>query len=913
MPTDQETTVITCSRCNGNGREGGSDCPVCRGIGTGKVYGPLFLYWGRRIDVFAVRLETLKRGINAAVNVILALLGVLGFVMLALHARGGGRTVLSFGYWHDPHPRLLVFWFGVICLGMLYYRLTVAAARRKAVRLRSYGEEIEPFRPPADEAAWQGVRELPRDRRIDVSAAYSDQALRAVLEAFRLARKVQHAQLMPAHLFASLIQTTEVGVMLVRLELKFDMFKERFGAILAGLPHDEHATILSAEAEGVLIDAYIDAYENKQAKVDPTEVFVATVRDDQDLQDMLFEFGVDARKIANVAKWNVVDERLRTGHKRFSAAARLKPKGSMNRAMTAIATPFLDSLSSDLTMAAKFNRLAPVVAREREFEALFRAIEGGRKSVILVGNQGVGKNAIIEGLAQRMVEEDVPRILQDKRLVSLNLPQLVSGATPAEAQERLLTALYEVGRSGNIVLAVNDVGGMVGISAGSGESVDLSKVFAQELSRGYFFAICTSTPKDYVSAVEGSALGEALTKVDVAEPDEDEAIHILESKAGGIGYANGVFFSYDAVEKAVRMSDRYMHERYLPEKAIEVAREVAQAVRKERGSQTMVSGEDVAKIVSEKTSIPLTALTQEQSAKLLQLEERMHQRVIGQDQAVEAVAAAMRRAGAELREKERPIANFLFLGPTGVGKTELAKTLAESYFGSEDAMIRLDMSEYQDKAAIYKMIGEPAGDKAGGILSEAVRKQPFSLVLLDELEKAHPDILTLFLQVMDDGRLSDNTGRVIDFTNVILIATSNAGANFIQDAIRQGMGTEGIKEGLLSEHLKDHFRPEFINRFDDVIVFTPIQPDELLQITRLMLKKVGKRLEEKGIYFEITDAAVKELAEEGFDPLYGARPLRRVIQDKVDTAIADALLKGDIGRKDTVVYDMGGQIRVKKG
>jgi len=211
------------------------------------------------------------------------------------------------------------------------------------------------------------------------------------------------------------------------------------------------------------------------------------------------------------------------------------------------------------------------------------------------------------------------------------------------------------------------------------------------------------------------------------------------------------------------------------------------------------------------------------------------------------------------------------------------------------------------------MIGEPAGDKAGGVLSEAVRKQPFSLVLLDELEKAHPDILTLFLQVMDDGRLSDNTGRVIDFTSVILIATSNAGANFIQDAIKQGMGVEGIKEGLLSEQLKNYFRPEFINRFDEVIVFTPIQPDELLLITRLMLKKVGKRLEEKGIYFEVTDEAVKELAEEGFDPLYGARPLRRVIQDKVDTAIADALLKGEIKRKDTVVYDKGGEIRVERG
>jgi len=700
MDGNQETTLISCSRCGGSGQEGASVCPVCRGIGTGRMHGPLFLYWGRRIDVFAVFLDSLKSAVDVAVNVLLALLGLLGFAMLAWNANLESGSVLSAAYWHDPNPRLLLFWFGVICVGMLHYRRTVAAARQKAVRFRSYGENLEALQLPADDSVWEAVRALPRDRRIDVSSAYSHQAIRTVNDAFRLARKLRHAKLMPAHLFGSLISTMEVGVMLARLGLKFDMFKEGFSRILASSGRDEHSTVLSAETESALIDAYILAYEGKELKVEPTELFLAVIRADQALQDMLFEFDVDSRKVANVVKWNLADEYLRTRHKRFSAAARLKPKGAMNRAMTSMATPYLDMMSSDLTMAAKYGRLAPVVAREREFEALFRAIEGGRKSVILVGNLGVGKSGIIEGVAQRMVEEDVPEILQDKRFVKLNVAQLVSGATPAEAQERLLQALYEVGRAGNIVLAVSDVGGMVGITAGSGESIDLSKVFAQELARGYFFAICTSTPKEYVNAIEGSALGEALIKIDVAEPEIDDAIHILEAKVGGIGYANGVFFSYDAVEKAVQLSDRYMHERYLPEKAIEVAREAAQAVRKARGAKAMVMGEDVAAIVSEKTNIPLTALTEEQSAKLLKLEEKMHERVIGQDQAVEAVAAAMRRAGAELREKNRPIANFLFLGPTGVGKTELAKTLAESYFGSEDAMIRLDMSEYQDKGDI---------------------------------------------------------------------------------------------------------------------------------------------------------------------------------------------------------------------
>jgi ATP-dependent Clp protease ATP-binding subunit ClpC len=873
----------------------------------------MFLFWGKRVDGFSIFLGRLKRFIDAVVTVFLFLAFLGGTALLVLRVQATPVSeVLTAAFWQDPHSSLLAFWFGVICMCFWRYRRSVEAERTQPVKPRAYGERLKDVTLPEPPALWRAVRKMRRRDRLDVSMSFTSAALKALDDSWSLARKLKHASVEPVHLFAGLLQSTSIAVVFGRLGIRFDQVKENYYRLLAKLPQDDLATAFSGKVRDVLLQSYVEAYELKLPMVDVTEMFVAAIRADEGLQELLFDAGVTAQKAENVVAWIRVQELMRQRFKKFSAAAKFKPKSTMNRAMTALATPYLDRMSHDLTRSAASGYIDPVIGREREFESLFRVIEGGGKSVILVGQPGVGKEAIIEGVAQRMVEEDVPAILQDKRLLNLNIAQLVSGATAAEAQERLLTALYEVARAGNIVLVVPNVAGMVGITSGSGESIDLSQVFATELSRGYFFAIATATPREYSDALEGTPLGRALTKVEVPEMDENEAIRVLEAKAGMIEYQNGVFFSYDAVEAAVTMADRYLHEQFLPEKAIEIAKESALSVRNKKGKDAIITKEDVAGVVAEKTGIPLKQLTVEESQKLLDLESQMHQRMIGQDMAVKSVAAAMRRGRAELREQTRPIANFLFLGPTGVGKTELAKTLAEVYFGREDAMIRLDMSEYQDKAALYKLIGEPAGEQSGGILSEAIRKQPFSLLLLDELEKAHPDILTVFLQVMDDGRLTDNVGRTIDFTNVILIATSNAGAPFIQEELRKGTAMEIIKDRLLAEQLKAHYRPEFLNRFDDIIVFTPLSEAEIVKIAGLMLKKVAKRLEEKGFLFEATDEAVAELAHAGFDPLFGARPLRRVIQDRVDNAIADIMLKGQLRRRDKIILEKGGTLRVEK-
>jgi len=406
-----------------------------------------------------------------------------------------------------------------------------------------------------------------------------------------------------------------------------------------------------------------------------------------------------------------------------------------------------------------------------------------------------------------------------------------------------------------------------------------------------------------------SAAKSIFQEVKINEVERDGAIQIIETKAGPIEYKNQVYFSYASLEKAVDLSERFIHDRQLPEKAVNVIEEAAVLAGQKRGKNTIVSAEDVAEIISRISNVPATQVTEEETEKLLNLEDKIHQRLIGQDDAVKMVASALRRARAELRSTKRPIANLMFLGPTGVGKTELAKTIAEVYFGNEKNMIRLDMSEYQGPNSLQRLLGY--GNK-GGYFTEEVRKKPFSLILLDEIEKANKDILNIFLQVMEDGRLTDNTGRTIDFTNAIIIATSNAGTQFIQEQIRAGETVKRITEQLIDNELKIHFRPEFLNRFDGVMVFRPLTMDEVMQIARLMLAKVAKNLEARGVGLKVTGEAVAELAKAGFDPTLGARPLRRVIQEKVNDTLANMILENKLGRRDTVVFDAGGQVSIKK-
>jgi len=661
-----------------------------------------------------------------------------------------------------------------------------------------------------------------------------------------------------------------------------------------------------------LSQAYLFAYENGRSKVEVTDLLQSVVMLDKTIQDILLDFKVTVEKIENVVKWANINKQLAAKYQHYHARAYFKPKGTMDRAMTALATPALDSFSEDLTQAARAGYLHLCIAREKELNEIFHIIEGGKNSVVLVGLPGVGKSNLIYGIANMMVAEEVPPLLQDKRLVSLSIPHLVAGATkPNELQERIIVIMNEIVRAGNIILHIDDIHNLVGLTSVGTENVDLSEIFARFLGKKSIIIIATTNPTDYKQYLEGNPLGQLLEKVNILEPEDNQAIQMIEARVGFVEGKHQIFFTYDALEKAVKLSRRYIPDFYLPDKAIRILEGVAVMVQQEKGKDHLVTSEDVAKVISQKTSIPLTEVTQEESEKLLNLEERIHQRLVGQEEAVSFVASALRRARAELRDTKKPIVNLLFLGPTGVGKTELAKTVAQVYFGAEEKMVRLDMSEYQEQKSLTRLIGD-LETKQGGLLTEAIRKQPFSLLLLDEIEKAHPDILNVFLQVMDDGRLTDALGRTVDFANCIIIATSNASANFIQDAIRAGKTMDEIKNQLLLQELRQYFKPEFLNRFDGIVVFKPLTQTEIEKIAVLQLAKVRKRLEEKGIFLEATDEAVKELSQIGFDPTFGARPLRRVIQERVDNALANFLLTGKISRRDKVVLEKGGVLRIEK-
>jgi ATP-dependent Clp protease ATP-binding subunit ClpC len=593
------------------------------------------------------------------------------------------------------------------------------------------------------------------------------------------------------------------------------------------------------------------------------------------------------------------------------------------------ATPTLDKYGRDLTEDAREERLDPVIGRDSEVEQTLEVLSRRTKNnPVLVGDPGVGKTAIVEGIAQRIVNGDVPDTLADRRVVVLDLAGMVAGSTVrGEFEERLKNVIGEVAAADRtVILFLDEMHTLVGAGAAQG-SIDAGNMLKPTLARGELQVVGATTVDEYRRHIEkDAALERRFQPILVPEPSVGDTVAILRGLRDRYEAHHQVRISEEALVAAAGLADRYIANRFLPDKAIDLVDQAAARVRlrsrttppdahadeeraearSDRAPVVEVTPEDVAEVVSRSTGIPVAQLTQEERERLLGLEETLHQRVVGQEEAVSAVARAVRRARAGMKDPSRPVGSFLFLGPTGVGKTELARALATALFGDDSRMVRFDMSEFQERHTISRLLGAPpgyVGHEEAGQLTEAVRRTPYTVLLLDEIEKAHSDVFNTLLQLLDAGRLTDSQGRTVDFSNTVVIMTSNIGADRILNATTAGEDLAALRAPLM-ELLGSHFRPEFLNRIDETIIFRGLGREQLREITSLLLEQTRRRLHAQGVNLEVTEEALDWLADRGFQPEFGARPLRRTIQRELDDELAELLLSGQFNPGDTAIADV---------
>ena len=802
----------------------------------------------------------------------------------------------------------------------------------------------------------------------------AEEVLRLSQEA---AEEMGHGYVGSEHLLLGLIREEEgiahrvLSEYGVTDEMVCDVLQRSVGKGLSGAAPSQG---LTPRAKSVVELAVSEAARMGSSYIGTEHLLMGILREGGNMAlRILRTMGVDPKKMYSsiVKKLNDTPHTVTSG---VSAANRESDKKNKT----------LAEFTRDLTEAARTGKLDPVIGRDKEIQRVIQILSRRTKNnPVLIGEPGVGKTAIAEGLAERIVSGDVPEELLDKKLLSLDLSGMVAGTKyRGEFEERIKNTLAEVKKAGNVILFIDELHTIVGAGSAEG-AVDAANIIKPALGRGEIRVIGATTLNEYRKYIEkDAALERRFQPVAVGEPTPEATLEILKGLRDKYEAHHKLTITDEALEAAVQLSKRYIGDRFLPDKAIDLMDEAASQVRmtaeasspdlkaleekiaalhrekseavtaqdfekaaqlrdieknyqeqveierdnwrkqmaQNRGS---VTADDVAKVVAGWTGIPVTRLTEDESMRLLKLEEKLHQRVVGQDEAVNAVAKAIRRSRVGLKDPKRPIGSFLFLGPTGVGKTELCKTLAEAMFGDENAMVRIDMSEYMEKHTVSRLVGSPpgyVGHEEGGQLTEKVRRKPYSVVLFDEIEKAHEDVWNILLQILEDGIVTDSQGRKVDFKNTIIVMTSNVGAkNITADAARLGFdgGDKDEKESeeahfgrirdAVMADLKRTFRPEFLNRIDEIIVFRQLTEDNIRQIARRMLDVTGARMAQQGITLEADDDAVAELARDGFDPQYGARPLRRAIQSMVEDAVAEKMLEGELKSGDTA------HVRLKDG
>jgi len=808
---------------------------------------------------------------------------------------------------------------------------------------------------------------------------FTNAARRALKLAQQEAERMHHAQIGTEHLLLGLLREEEGIASRVLRELGLQSgdvqhWAERLSTLRRRPPLISVELDLTPRTKRVLELAGDEARRRGDSQIDTHHLLLGLIRQgDGTALEILNHLGVTDEQVRRYTNRMLQRQLVFAGKKEQRKAAK---------------TPLVDRLAIDLTALAEQNKLDPVIGREREIERVIQILARRTKNnPALVGEPGVGKTAIVEGLAQRIVAGEIPEPLLDKRVLQLDVGSLVAGTIyRGQFEERLKRVIAELKNSGSI-LFIDEVHMLVGAGS-AGSSVDAANILKPALARGELQCIGATTLEEYRKYIESdAALERRFQPIMVEEPSVEETIEILHGIRSVYEKHHRLRISDEALEAAARLSARYISDRYLPDKAIDLIDESASRVRMYKAPQAkslremfaqlkivqrakdkaieerryedaavlrdqeielqeqlealradwdadflddkgvVVGPDDIAEVVSMWTGIPLTQLRSDETERLLQMEEALHRRIVGQDEAVSAVAKAVRRARAGLKDPHRPIGSFIFLGPTGVGKTELAKALAEFMFGSEEALLQLDMSEFMERHTVARLVGAPpgyVGYEDAGQLTETIRRRPYSIVVFDEVEKAHPDAFNMLLQIMEEGSLSDARGRKVDFRNAIIIMTSNIGAEMIRRETGLGFAIprdemadarrnyEEMRKRLLEE-LKRTFRPEFLNRVDSVIVFHALSREEIAQIVDLELDKVRARLVEYDIGLEVTEAAKELLAEEGYSEEYGARPLRRVIQNRIEDALSDAVLAGRFTAGDMVLVDAEeGEITMKQ-
>ena len=802
-----------------------------------------------------------------------------------------------------------------------------------------------------------------------MQTAYTAKAKKAIDIATRISKSLHHSYIGTEHILLGLLKegTGVASQVLADNGVEYDKVLELIEELIA--PGNAVAVLedgLSPRAAHVLEVSKAEAARFHSEKIGTEHLLIAMIKETECVASRLLNtLSVNVQKM-------YVDTLIAMGEDVSQYKDEFQ-NGKPGKRKNAEGTPSLDQFSRDLTELARDGKLDPVVGRETEIDRVIQILSRRSKNnPCLIGDPGVGKTAIVEGIAERIMGGMVPDTVLGKRVVSLDLSGIVAGSKyRGEFEERIKKVLAEVAKAGNVLLFIDEIHTIIGAGGAEG-AIDASNILKPALARGEVQVIGATTIEEYRKYIEkDAALERRFQPVVVEEPTEEEAISILKGLRGQYESHHHVTITDEAVEAAVRLSARYINDRFLPDKAIDLMDEAAAKVRLHVGgdpreaaelrreiaesqetleqalsggdleaareAQTKrqeleekleklnakakqggrrhhqtVGEDEIADVVSGWTKIPVKKLTEGEAARLKKLEAALHKRVIGQEEAVSAVAKAVRRGRVGLKDPKRPIGSFLFLGPTGVGKTEISKALAEAVFGQEQAMIRVDMSEYMEKHSVSKMIGSPpgyVGHEDGGQLSEKVRRNPYAVILFDEIEKAHPDVFNILLQVLDDGHITDSQGRKVDFKNTIIIMTSNAGAQAIVEPKKLGFASGNDEKqnyermkGSVMEEVRRIFKPEFLNRIDETIVFRALNKDDMKQIVGLMTKELAKRCETQlGITLVVRDAAKQYIVDKAYDPKYGARPLRRKIQDEIEDPLAEKLLDGSIRRGDEVI------------